>query len=351
MKKTLKMLKRHWMVIWLVVAIFALSLVVYAEYYAERNRVRRVAANVASEGQLFSSNVLTPQDIGLKKVRIAAEGGYCVVPINIWNYNPSNPQKAFQADLSYKLTFKLVDALDYAIAQDSLNGIVIEYSTDGINFTQFAWSSEKGCYYWETNKMFTKGAEDEEYSPDHHDFYLRFPESVLDSDPGIYVEAIASPSDTRNFTVINAILGVQSQTTALVRGWKGSFYDSEAYQDYDAFNYVITGNGSATITIEWCSDYLEINEINLDEYASDIDSANSDLVGTNKTVGTITGTWKKLTIKADADAEDEFGHRIGLNRYSFQFYMTADPLNDYGDSSETDSFWTTVKKYVSFTAK
>ena len=58
MKKTLKMLKKYWMVIWLIVAVLVLSLVVYAEYYAERNRVRRVAANVASEGQLFSSNVL-----------------------------------------------------------------------------------------------------------------------------------------------------------------------------------------------------------------------------------------------------------------------------------------------------
>lgn len=350
MKKALKILKKHWILIWLIVAALAFVIVVQAEYYAEKNRVRRVVANVTSEGQLFSSNCLTPKALELKKIQIAGEGGYCVVPVNIWNYNPSNPQKAYQGDLPYKLTFRLVDATDNPIAQDALQGITLEYSTDGSPFTAFEWNAGKGSYYWETNKTFTKGVDEEEYYPDHHDFYLKFPDSVLDNDTGIYVEAIATPNDTRSFSTISAIIGIEPRTTMLIRGWKGSFYDSHQVSDYDAFNYVLTGNGASTITLEWCSDYLEINNINLSEYADDIDITSSDLIGTQKTIGDITGTWKMITINADADRTDGQGHRIGRNRYGFQFYMTADPNTAYGYNSGTTVFWETVEKYVNFTA-
>ncbi len=347
MKKARAFLKKHWIVIWLLTVLFSITLIVHAEYIADKNKVKKVAANIAAEGQLFSSNHLTPGDIELKKIQTPAENVYCVVPINIWNYNASNPTKAFQGEIPYTLTMKLVDSQDHTIAQGALNGLVIEFSTDGTSYSELSWNSTKGCYYYEIEETFE--ASNGNYIPSQHNYYVRFPSSVLDNDPGIYMELIASPDDNKNFSAINAIIGVQHQGTTIVRGWRGDFFDDKSYIDYDAFNYVVTGNGSATITLQWCSDYLEINEVNLAEYASDISS--SDLTGQTKTINGVNGKWKKIVIDADADELDGSGNRIGRNRYGFQFYMTGNPADDYGYSSGATVYWQTVGSYVSFKAE
>lgn len=340
-------IKKHWVTVWLISAILVFSYVVQAEYSDARNRVKRVAANVTSEGQLFSSNYLTAGSIELRKLQTVAEDGYCVVPVNIYNYNISNPTKAYQNDLAYLLTLKLVDNLDRPIAQDEPNTSIVEISTDGVNYNTLSWNTVKNSYYAEYNRVFNT-VENGTYISDKQVIYIRYPSDVLTNDPGIYVEVVATPTDAKTFASLNAIIGVQSQGTTLVRGWGGDFYDDKNYRDYDAFNYVITGNGSATITLEWCSDYLELNEINLSEYSDDIDLSESDLTGASKTIDNVSGIWKKIVINADADRENGQGVRIGKNRYGLQFYMTGDPNSDYGYSLGTIGFWNTVGSYVHF---
>ncbi|MBR3646231.1 MAG: hypothetical protein IKN54_07405 [Lachnospiraceae bacterium] len=338
-------IKKHWVTVWLVTAILVFSYVVQAEYSDARNRVKRVAANVTSEGQLFSSNYLMPGSIELKRIQTTAEDGYCVVPVNIYNYNISNPTKAYQSDLAYTLTLQLVDSTNTPIAHDNPDVAVVEVSTDGVNYNTLSWNSTKNSYYQQYSRVFNT-VENGNYISDKHVIYIRYPSSVLANDPGIYVEAIAVPTDAKTFSSISAILGVQAQGTTFVRGWGGDFYDDKNYRDYDAFNYVITGNGTATITLEWCSDYLELNEVNISEYSQDIDLANSNLVGSTKTIGTVTGTWKKLVINADDARVDGQNVRIGRNRYGLQFYMTGNPTVDYGYDLGTVGFWSTVEKYV-----
>ena len=344
MNKILKKVGKHWILIWLIVASLALSIIVSAKYLDEKSKVKRVAANVTENGQMFSSNYLHSGKIELKNIPFTTgKEGFCVIPVTIYNYSESNPSKAYQADLTYTLTAKLVNKSDLIISENALNGLQVGISDDGTNYRTFStlgWNSEEGCYYTEFTKTFSQKNALGTYIPDVHNYYVRFPDSVLTSESGVYVELIATPSDTKDFTSISVILGAQAQSGVLPRGWTGSFYDDASYTNYDAFNYVITGNGEAKLTFSWCTNFLEVNKVNLTEYGLNAESE-------TKTINGITGIWKTVTIEADPDEEDDDGNVIGLNRYDFQLYMTGDPDTEYG---KDDTFWSTVAKYVDFSA-
>ncbi|SDB41401.1 hypothetical protein SAMN02910317_02077 [Ruminococcaceae bacterium FB2012] len=141
MEKMKKFLKTHWIMVWLIAAVLTSSIIVFAEYMAERNRVRRVVANVADEGQQFSSNYLKVADMELKKVSFneSEEMDYCVIPISIWNHSETNPQKAYQGDIEYSWKMQLVDKDGHLISNTNpdLSSYTVGYSVDGSNFTNF----------------------------------------------------------------------------------------------------------------------------------------------------------------------------------------------------------------------
>lgn len=356
MNRIRKFLKANWILVWIAVVVLAFTSISFAEYLANKNRVRRVAANVADEGQQFSSNYMSVSEVELRKVSFNTgdENHFCVIPVSIWNHSETNPQKAYQGDISYTWTMQLVDKDGHMITNthEAVSEYLVGYSTDGITFNQFnsTYDSTNG-YYADGSATFTKEASEDVYSVQEHTLYIRFPESVLTTDPGIYVKVTATPTDSRNFTGISAILGAQKAGDIIQRGWSGNFSDDEQYSDYDAFNYVISGSGEADITLSWCVDYLEMNQISKDEYGwnSSITTFYRDSSGNVVDSLPVGGTtWKKLEFTADSNEVDGSGKIIGLSRYDIQFYMTGDPETDYGSGT---GFWTTVKKYVSFSQR
>ena len=111
MKKIKAFLKAHWILVWLLAVAIAFTAVVSAEYIVNKNRIRRVIANVPDEGQQFSSNYLKVANSNiLTKVSFGSEiGEYCIIPINIWNHSETNPQKAYDGSIDYTWTMQLVD--------------------------------------------------------------------------------------------------------------------------------------------------------------------------------------------------------------------------------------------------
>lgn len=349
-----KFIKAHWITVWLIVAVLAFTTIVSAEYIANKNRVRRVAANVANEGQQFSSNYLATGSTEIKKASFnAGEGGYCVIPVTIWNHSVTNPTKAYQGALPYKLEAWLVsDVSGTLISQnaDILTTYPVEYSTDGTNysaFTSLPYDVSKGYYYSNANLTFNTKDSSGNYQVGEYTFYIRFPDTVLAASPNLYVMVKATPDNTNDFVSISAIMGTQKAGTILSRGWTGGFSDNITYTDYDAFNYVISGSGESVITLSWCADYIEMSEINLAQYGWTA----TDITSEHTTKNGVEGKWKTLTFTANSDEEDTDGNIIGINRYAIQFYMTGDPATDYGSGTEgANSFWTTVNSYVSFSA-
>lgn len=353
LNKFKKFMKAHWITVWLIVTLLAFTTIVSAEYISNRNRVRRVAANVANEGQQFSSNYLAIGDTVIKKASFnAGESGYCVIPVTIWNHSVTNPTKAYQGALPYKLEAWLVSDVNGTLIgenADILTTYPVSYSTDGTNFTEFKnlhYDNSKGYYYSDT-LIFDDTDLNGNYTVGEYTFYIQFPDTVLTANPNLYVKVVATPDNTNDFVSISAIMGTQKAGTIITRGWTGGFSDNTDYTDYDAFNYVISGSGESEITFSWCTNYLEMSDINLNQYGW----TGTYITSSTDTKNGVPGTWKTLKFTANSDAEDGEGHIIGINRYALQFYMTGDPNTDYGSGSEgANSFWTTVNKYVSFSA-
>ena len=346
-------MKAHWITVWLVATVLAFTAIVSAEYISNRNRVRRVAANVANEGQQFSSNYLMTGPTEIKKASFnAGDNGFCVIPVTIWNHSVTNPTKAYQGELPYKLEAWLVSNVNGTLVgenADKLTAYPVAFSTDGTNFTNFnslSYDNSKGYYYSDDTLTFNAKDTNGNYTVDDYTFYIRFPDTVLTANPDLYVKVVATPDNANDFVSISAIMGAQKAGTIITRGWTGGFSDNTAYIDYDAFNYVISGSGKSNITFSWCTDYLEMSDINLNQYGwivgTDITSADDNINGVH-------GNWKTLTFTANSDEMDDEGHIIGINRYALQLYMTGDPNIDYGSGTEgATSFWTKVNSYVSF---
>lgn len=364
MQKTKKFLKKYWLVMWLcIVAALTITLVVRAEYIANKNRVRRVAANVANEGQQFSSNYLIIGETEIKKGSFnnGDEKGYCIVPVTIWNHSVTNTTKAYQGVLDYKLEAWLVDKTGTKISENALilgtyNNL--GFSTDGdsyTNFNTYTYDSTYGYYTGEIDGSFNLTDTNGSYLVDENTYYLRFPEEMLTDNPDLYVMMVATPDKTEEFNSISAIIGIQKAGTVMTRGWTGDFSDVNSNVDYDAFNYLISGSGEADITLEWCTDYLELSQISIQRYSDDFSrnittfykNSAGEETATLQEGGT---TWKRLSFTADSNKVDENDPDkvIGLSRYDLQFYMTGNAATDYGSGS--GNFWSTVRSYVSFSA-
>ena len=329
--------KQYWVVVWLVVAIAcAVSLFAYAEFDTNKNKVKRVAANVSSGGQMFSSDYLDKTTTVQRIPFSAGTNGYCAVNVKIWNYSETNPSKAYQGNLPYSLTATLVkrvvvpgtngnpDTIEYnPISRDDLGNLDIQFEG-----TSFTWIGAESAYTMNGSYTFTANLSDD-YVPTEHEYTISFPESMLTNETNIYVKLEAAPTNGDiSLSAISGVFSVQTAGTALSQGWTGYFSDSKNYTDYDAFNYVFTGNGKASFTFQWCTNYLEVSQISLDAYGLTASSAEATINGVH-------GTWKTVTINANANT--------GVNRYDFQLYMTADPTRNYGTQ---ETFWTTVESYV-----
>lgn len=329
--------KKYWAIVWLVAAIIcAVSLIAYAEFDTNKNRVKRVVANVSSGGQMFSSDYLDKTTTVQRIPFSAGTNGYCPVNVKIWNYSESNPSKAYQGELRYTWTATLVKRV--VIAGENGNPDTVEYQplADGdkgsldIQFegTSFTWNASESAYTMSDSSTFTANPSGD-YVPTEHEYTISFPESMLTSNDNIYVKLEATPSNGDiSLSTISGVFGVQTASSALTQGWTGYFSDSKSFTDYDAFNYVFTGNGAADFTFQWCSDYLEVSQISLATYGLTATSENA-------TINNVHGTWKTVTIHANANT--------GVNRYDFQLYMTGDPTSDYGTKA---TFWTKVESYV-----
>ncbi|MBE5863960.1 MAG: hypothetical protein E7295_14130 [Lachnospiraceae bacterium] len=351
MSKIKEMIKKHWITAWIILAIMGIvSTVALAEYMGQKNRIMRVAANVAGAGQPFDSNYLSSGDVSISNVPFpAASEGWCTIQVEIWNYNSNNPQKAYNGALIYDLTAQLVTSNGSLLPSGSLGSYQIGVSSDnGTTYTYFSSYDETNGYFMQVQSSKLFAAVNGEYVPSIHPYVIRFPSALLNN-PGIYVKLTATPTDTEKLSALSAILGVTKQETTLSRVWEGRFNEDTTKTDYDSFNYVVSGSGESDVTFSWCTDYLQINEFNLTDYGF-------TATASTRTENGESTNWKTITFRANSsDTYDSSGTKIGVgkNRYDFQLYMTTvlknvliSTMNEEG-ATETD-YWDAVKEYVEF---
>ena len=401
MNKAVRFLKKNWILIWVLVAALGVtSFWAYAEFIEVFNHTQKVVANTSDSRQRFSSDYLstgTPSAREIGKTAVP-EQLYYEIPFKIWNYDSSNSAKYYTSKLEYTLEAQLVhgnNALVTEAEYGALNNISatnthkvvseigIKYNTDA-NYTTFedeiygdgfTYDSETGYKLSITEPNFTGTTVDgvTTYEKDEHGYVLRFPAAMLANNENIYVRLTAQPGpNNKDLKPIYAVLSITGSSALLEDGWQGKFNDDTRVtgSDFDGYNYVISGNGSADVTFKWRPDRFEVNKfffadngiaatdihyetktVYLDALGNSTHTVNGEEVEyTVADVGVIEGVtahnigWKYFTMHVNSDDEEINGVTVpGKNRYDIQLYMTANPSTDYAD-------WDTIESYVEFSS-
>ena len=271
---------------WIVVmAALLVGFVSYAAY-TNLNSVKRVVSTQGGRGTEFSSNYLNltaanATVYALKNIAFSEIGETTTFEINICNYVHNDPSKVNENDITYALTLKLLnsDGSDNGMSYDGLSAV-------GADGTGYAFSGGVCSVGYRTLTGGTKSVDT---------FRVTVPRSFIDT---VKIQAVAEPNSasyiyTDNSKLARIFTFSDRELTAMT--WTGGFTETTT-DGYDAFNYVIKGQGKGTVTLSWDASLLEISQIFLEN---------------NGLSATETGGRKTVTINVDSDV---------ASRYDIQFY-------------------------------
>lgn len=290
-------------VIVLVVGSFAVSAA-----YINLNTVKRVVSTQGSSGTPFSSNYLLAVPKGttsfsVKNIYFPEGAAQADFEINVCNYVQNDPSRVNENDISYSLKLTLRDN-DGTLHTGSLSGLSV---SDGSG----------GTYSFSNSECTVSGQFLEGKKKSVNTYTVTYPRELLNS---VELTVQAEPSDSSSYSAANGnMLGrtfVFSEYNTAATAWTGSFSETVT-ENYDAFNYIIRGQGKGTVKLKWDPAQLEINSFFLDNYG---------LTGNMSTDG------GKNVLSFDVDSGS------GENRFDIQFYKTENGV--YTDMDTVNGYVT-----------
>lgn len=341
-RKLRRLIKKHIVTIWIVVAALALSfIVVMAVYPTKQNKAKKVIALQSDNEMQFSSNYLDEDE--LYRTIIINDGD--PINVDIRNYSKSNATRFYSSSINYRLDAVLTDASGRTLDDTD---VVELLGNDEVTIYKVVTTTENDITTTNDVKLFTlTKTKKSDYNDSQklegnattkavQTYKIYFPSASSK----VCVKLVATPDGNvhKDLREISAIFAVSDKSNIQGEGWTGEFNDPESKgpSDYDAFNYTITGHGdSKTATIQWNSNVVSLNK---GYFLSDFN--NTDLSTATDIPGK-TG-WKKITIPLDSD------HNNG--RYSFQVFK-ASGFNSFiisakDDEDPTADDWTSEEEYL-----
>ncbi len=317
MKEALKKLKKHWALVWLVLAMVAASAFVTYAAYTGLKTVKRVVTTKSAPGDLFSSNSMNI-NISNKRVNSAS---FTVTVCNYdqndpFTYNASNVTYVIEAELrvfhnnqymtmaqlqidaptKYDECVALLAERNYSITKtvDDERGEIAPGDEEphplnaagGYKYTFASDDLKKDNMSTDKFRVDFDNAELQNVSPDFYIYLKATPEGSYSPLEGL-VSAAASTSD--------------------VSSWRGSFQESTSNKEYDFYNYILTGSGKGSVEIMWNPNYFEVNPFFYSE-----DSGNT-ITQPVPIEGDENNGWMKMTLTVDSSDK---------NRYEMQLYKT-----------------------------
>ena len=220
----------------------AMLLAIYGSFaaYTNFNSVKRVVSTGTQSDTMFGSNYLTLMNLSdtsipVKRISLAESNGTYTFTVQICNYVWGDPTMYNPKDITYKVTAKLI-SMDGGNLPDNCTGI--EMGGKAFN--------EDGALTLDNKTLATGSAQTKSYS-------IVIPKDLKDKIK-IKIEAVPEniSADAVNNQKLGAILSFADYE--VTKNWTGHFIDSKTDRkpdDYDAFNYEISGNGAGTVTVTW----------------------------------------------------------------------------------------------------
>ena len=221
----------------------AMLLAVYGSFaaYTNFNSVKRVVSTGTQSDTMFGSNYLSlmginDTNIPVKRISLAESSGAYKFTVQVCNYVWGDPTLYNPKDIKYKVTAKLI-SMDGGKLPDNCTGIEM----GGTHF------DAGGALTLDNQSLVTGSAQTQSYS-------IVIPKDLKDKIK-IQIEAVPESvsADAVNNQKLGAILSFADYEAT--KNWTGHFIDSKEEdktpEQYDAYNYEISGNGAGTVTVTW----------------------------------------------------------------------------------------------------
>lgn len=225
-----------------------LTLIIYGSFaaYTSFNSVKRVVSTGTQSDTMFGSNYLSLLNLSdtnypVKRISLSDDMN-CTFTVLVGNYVWGDESLYNPKDITYTVTAKLL----------SMDGgdLSADYSSIKINGTPFG---DAGKLTSKNQKLPTGKAATNEYK-------FEIPGILKDK---VKIQIVAEPDASSKEAVNNqklaAILSFSGYEA--VKNWTGHFLDSKNKNpdQYDAFNYEISGNGSGSVEVVW-EDSLQLSK-------------------------------------------------------------------------------------------
>lgn len=229
-----------------------LTLIIYGSFaaYTSFNSVKRVVSTGTQSDTMFGSNYLSLLNLSdtnypVKRISLSDDVN-CTFTVLVGNYVWGDESLYNPKDITYTVTAKLL----------SMDGgdLSAGYSSIKINGTPFGAAGELTS----KNQKLPTGKATTNATTNEYKFEI--PGSLKDK---VKIQIVAEPDDSSKEAVNNqklaAILSFSGYEA--VKNWTGHFLDSKNKNpdQYDAFNYEISGNGSGSVTVVW-EDSLQLSK-------------------------------------------------------------------------------------------
>ena len=220
-----------------------LTLVIYESFaaYTSFNSVKRVVSTGTQSDTMFSSNYLSQLNLDdvnypVKRISLAEKDGTSTFVVQVCNYIWGDSKRYNLNDITYKVTAQL-----YAMDGGKLPANITDIKMNNKSF------DKNGTCTLENQELKTGSAKKNEYR-------FVIPVDLKDK---VKIQVVAESSEGSKETVNRQKLAAVFSFAdyEAVKSWTGHFLDSQANgrtpDDYDAFNYEISGNGAGTVTMTW----------------------------------------------------------------------------------------------------
>ena len=352
-EKVIKILRRQWIVIWLVAAIILLtSLSASAIYVGSFNSMKRVVVSSSGMGKMFSSDWMEESTLyrtrhfqdSLTPAQIS-EGATYDVPVHVYNYDRRNPGKFYGKEIKYTIKAEIVTATGEAITDPTVIGnrtINIQCGSETIALSANTRSGQSS-----QQTLASTSAISNLYT-------VKFSGNWnLEADAGICVKVIAELDTSgtekyKDLANLSGVISIGKTGTTTSTGWTGELKETGTAGTYDAFNFTLSGTGAATITFEWDPSKVEVNKY---FYLKDIVAF--DATEVEYMEGTNDG-WSRMVIHADSNKEwgkTDVTSGVYRSRYDFQIYKVGgnspsslDFINiKVGETPSRTNYWATCQ--------
>ena len=219
----------------------AILLAIYGSFaaYTNFNSVKRVVSTGTQSDTMFGSNYLSLMNLSdtsipVKRISLAESNDTYTFTVQVCNYVWGDPTLYNPKDITYKVTAKLI----------SMDGGNLPNNCTGIEMGGHAFDAG-GALTLDNQSMATGSARIKSYS-------IVIPKELKDK---IKIQIEAEPESISADAVNNQKLGaiLSFADYEVTKNWTGHFIDSQTHtpDDYDAFNYEVSGNGAGTVTVTW----------------------------------------------------------------------------------------------------